>query len=92
MQFGFGADIKVDNLQSLINIDDDALQTIMDTAAKKRRKRPRSTATTPVKPRRLKKGPLIQCKYPIILAYLVRDVYWYKGLFNITQHASYSPR
>ena len=58
VQYDFGED-KVDNLQSLVTIDEDVLQTIMDTAAKKRRKRPRSAATTPVKPRRFKKGPLM---------------------------------
>lgn len=57
--YDFGEDVKVQNLQSLLTYTEDDLKAIIHNAAKSRKKRPRSTATTPVKPRREKRRPLM---------------------------------
>ncbi|MEW8547850.1 MAG: hypothetical protein AB2693_30455 [Candidatus Thiodiazotropha sp.] len=51
VQYSFGSDVKVENIQSLLTLSEEDLKTIMVEALKPRQKRPRSTTTTPVKPR-----------------------------------------
>lgn len=59
VQYNFGTDVKVENVQSLLPLSEDDLKAIMVEASKTRQKRPRSTTTTPVKPRRRKRRPLM---------------------------------
>ena len=59
VQYNFGEDVKVENVQALFTLSEDDMKSLMSTASKARKKRPPSTATRPNKPRQRKRRPVM---------------------------------